>query len=237
MKITFKIAAISTLLAACGSAVADPIFSNVFAPPGSERDHGFILGQIYGGAWTAEGMDYSNGSLTARRVSDSGGNALTISASTAEEASDRFWNGVGPVTVTSHQRYAGDHTAIGWIDDASADPAFRLLAEASELNSTATFTPMGAFRFALQNHSQGQQVFTSDQGDNSPNQMVTYQILGRPEVGREWAVFWEDRPLFSSDQDYNDATFTLMSVPTPSTAVLAGLGCMAAFHRRRVNKK
>jgi hypothetical protein len=238
--------ALSALTIIAGTAAATPVFTPISAPPGSEKNHAFILGQIYGGTWVADGLDFTNGTLTAKRVSDGGGTTLTLATSTAVTASDEKWAGDGQLTITVRPRYAGDNTTLGWIDDTQSEPIFQALADSRNLNGTATFNGSADFRWALLNRSKNNSTLTSRASDNAGvgsrsgetlDELVSYQILGNtnPDLAREWAMFWEDRRLGESDRDYNDAVFTVLaSIPAPSATAALAAGAIFASRRRRV---
>ncbi len=68
MKRTTKMLAAIAGLTLLGANVVHAGFTTI--TPSKEPGHASILGDIYGGTFTASGLDFSNGSITATRVDD-----------------------------------------------------------------------------------------------------------------------------------------------------------------------
>ncbi len=236
---------IAAVIAFAGSAaVTNAQYASVNPAPGAEHGHTAILNTMYGGAWTAMGVDATNGDWSAHRITDYGALlGVGLQSISPKLSQDDIWsagNGM-EITITAKAKFAGDSHVLGWIDDTLAEPAFQPLLSSSAIDTTVVMTPSASFRWAFQNISTGR-VFTSRPQDNlgvgahadeTFDQLVTYHVTG-PSGQSEIALFWEDRiGGQSADYDYNDAAFALSVVPAPGTGMLAGLGLIGLASRRR----
>lgn len=235
---------IAAIIASTGlSAIADAQYTIVNPPPGSELGHAAILAGMYGGSWSASGVNVTGSTAAAARMMDSGapsGMGLPMFAPGA--AQDDDWSsGGGPVTIVARAKFAGNSHIFGWYDDTQANPAFQPIVSTSDFNNPVTVQLSADFRWALHNTSTGR-IFTSRPSDNAGSgayasqtfdQLVTYHITGDSGLS-EVALFWEDRIAGQSpDYDYNDAVVAFAVVPAPGTGILAGLGLLGLAGRRR----
>ncbi len=238
---TFSVVAFAAVSGIAAVAQADPQYTTINPPPGSELGHAAILSNIYGGSWSASGVNVTNGTHGAMRVMDAGSIwGMTIPAAAPELAQDDVWSG-GVVSVAVRARYAGDSHVFGWIDDTAAVPAFAPIISTGSLDTPVTLTLSSNFRWALQNTSTGL-LFTSAPWSNPGvgsrsgetfDQLVTYHVTG-PSGLSEIALFWEDRIAGqSADYDYNDAVVTITAVPAPGAGALAALGVIGLVGTRR----
>lgn len=232
------------VVAASGFAAAvhaDPQYTVVNPPPGSELGHAAILTNIYGGTWSPSGVNVTSGASSAMRIMDAGSIwGMSIPVGAPELAQDDVWSG-GEVTVIARARYAGDSHIFGWIDDSAAEPMFNPILSTSDMGNPVTINLSPGFRWALQNVSTGL-MFTSAPSSNlgigsrsgeSFDQLVTYHVTGENGVN-ELALFWEDRiGGQSADYDYNDAVVTITAVPAPGAGALAGMGLVGLVSLRR----
>jgi hypothetical protein len=231
-------AAVSVFAAA---AYADPQYTTVNPPPGSELGHAAILSNLYGGTWSASGVHVTSGTHNALRVMDAGAPAgMSIPVAAPELAQDDVWTG-NLVSVAVRARYAGDSHIFGWIDDTAAVPVFAPIISTHTLNSPVVLEVSSNFRWALQNTSTGL-LFTSAPWSNPGvgsrsaetfDQLVTYHVTG-PAGLNEIALFWEDRIAGqSADYDYNDAVITISAIPAPGAGALAAIGLIGLAGSRR----
>lgn len=247
---TFSFRAIGALapLAIAGSSLASPEYTAINGPPGGERSHTTILGDIYGGSWAvtgAAGIDRGNGHMSANRVADSGmGTVLSLASSSSLDAEDAVFSGQ-TVVVSARARYAADSHQFGWIDDTLAMPVFQPLLSTTTGGQPLAVTLSSSFRWALLDQTTGS-LLTSRPSDNHGagsasnqrfDQLTTYHVVGKSDVQNEWVLFWEDRVTGqNADYDYNDAVITVSLVnvvPSPGAAALTGLGLITLNSRRR----
>jgi hypothetical protein len=250
--LTRSIIALSPIVLA-SAALATPTFSSIGTSWGNEADHATILGNIYGGTWTKVGTsnDYTNGTLTAVRVSDAGRDALNLLTENANQGSDQEWNATTPLSVTVRAKYAGDTHTLGWIESSKAPSGFtdgylagvHTFADSSNLGYTTTINPGGSFVWTL-NDNTNKYTLTSREANNRGvndyrcdafDALTSYQIVGLNTPGKEWALFWEDLRKGGSDMDYNDSVFTVhtQAIPTPAAVTLGALGSGVLMARRR----
>jgi hypothetical protein len=225
-------------IAAATASSAFATFTQVCPPPAGEKSHKQILEQLIGGTFTASGVDYSNGSVVARRVTDYGTSGQLSLLGSATSNDDQTFSG-GPISARAKVAFAAHDSTFGWINDVSGQShAFQPLLNTHDLTTEVTFTGSNSFRFALNNNTQNA-LFTSRTADNAAadfgnakDHMVTYKLSGPGIAANTWLLFWEDlRGL--GDCDYNDAVIKITVVPAPSATALATLGGLLVAKRRR----
>jgi hypothetical protein len=234
-------------MALAGSALATGSFTTINAPAAGEKSQAQLLSQVYGGTWTlaGNGVDYTNGSLTATRLADSGV-ATPTSLTTGVSGTDDAWTGPAASTIIAKAKYAADNSLFGYIDDSGSDTSFHAIFNTAAAGSQATVLLPSNFRWAIKDLSTGT-LLTSRAADNlSPtfyggiptDQLTTYKVTGvsGDQTYSEWALFWEDRgPGQNSDRDFNDAMITIQAsaIPTPGACALLGLGSLGLMRRKR----
>ncbi len=141
-----------------GAAMAVPGYTTINPPPGTELNHAQILDLVYGGTFNLSGVrDFTNGSVTATRVSDNGlGGVLKILTGTPVSADDQDWSD-GITTVFMEAKYAGDNHYFGWYNDTTPS-GFQALLDTSSIGSSTIVNLSSQFRWGLQNTSTGSTV-------------------------------------------------------------------------------
>jgi hypothetical protein len=202
---------------------------------GGEVGHEQILEQLYGGDFSASGLDYVGGNVTVRRVDDSADRTLSFGAAGRVDLVAAFtgWQWDYSLRDASGNR-------IG-----SASQSGRGFDTAGGIDVAAP----GSFEMVLR-HASGRQFVSSDTLD----QLVSYEVSGA-DVGDETLLFWEDwARTKGSDADFNDLVFRVsgddldggaaaqpaaaVSIPLPPAAWpgvvgLAGVGMVAVRRFRR----
>lgn len=216
-------------------------------PWAGEATHAEILANAFGGSFaslgTTEGVNYqsgnsntltelgfSNGTLTAMRVADSGSTGMTNLENILSGDDSTFSRGsyraevMGGYSSLSHE--------FGVVRE---DGSFRsMLATGNQFGRT--FHPDEDFEWAM-TASNGA-MFSSESGDGNGNDhMVTYAVYDANNQFVAAVLFFEDWAGSGSDYDYNDLTVMLTLAPAPQAALLglAGIGGigLAASRRRR----
>ena len=216
-------------------------YTNVNAPPVGEASHQEILTDIYGGTWSADGVDFTNGVITAKRVYDFDGSDEIIHVVMGDETNvDQVWSD-GAIYVTAEAKYAEFNQSFGWNGGGSGTTYYPLLTEADVGGPAKEINISGDFLWGIQptpGHSWYGYTWWSKQSLNeSPyfgkDHMVTYLVEGLADVeGTVWLLFWEDYPC-GGDEDFNDFVVQVTAIPEPSTALLLGAGLVAFGLRRR----
>jgi hypothetical protein len=230
----------AALCVAAAPALADPSFTTVTPHP-SELNHHQILHNIYGGAWSLSGNDYTSGSLSAIRIADFGFiSPLEASSGASSGVNDQTWAGQS-IMLTARAKNAGDNSHFGWIDDTQAIPAFVPLFNTGSIGASSTIVGSASFRWALKDLTMNT-LFTSLASDNldtnsiARDQLVTYRINGLNTSEAVYLLCWEDRIYGkgSADYDYNDSVIELRAtlVPAPGAAAVFGLAGLLARRRR-----
>jgi hypothetical protein len=227
-----------------GAAFATPQFTTVNPPPSGEKGHGYIFGQIYGGAFSkaSNNRDYSNGLLLMQRLADSGGSGPTsLTTPTSGLSNDNQWIGPAATLITAKAKYAAHNSTFGYFDDTKPTPTFVSIFNTSSFDNPAVIALPAEFRWALKNNTTGK-TWTSNPANNVENgrqldQLVSYETIGLAPGVREWTLFWEDlSPKDCSDYDYNDSVITIRTytqIPTPGAAALFGAGAVLLRRRKR----
>jgi uncharacterized protein (TIGR03382 family) len=226
-------------------ALASPSYTLINPPWTGEKSEMQMFADVYGGNWTqaSNGLDYTNGTITAQRLVDKGVAGPT-SLTTGVSGTDNAWQGLNAVTLTVLEKCAADNSTFGYFNDMGGDTSFHKLFNTGMIGATATIALPQNFRWALRDNSLDTMV-TSHIADNlgsgsqsgmAFDQMVTYRILNHTTGAMEWVIFWEDRVGLASDHDYNDSMIriTTSPIPAPATGAIgaAGLGLISRRRRR-----
>jgi len=231
---------------------------NPAIPP--EQSTNAILGHIYGGTFVPAGVDYTNGVITAHRISDNvagegrAGGPLNLfdpriggGLNGAVDTTDQQWT-ADAVVATAQARYAVYSQAFGYFDGTSGGsyiPIFNVTGDGYNVTGAGSVGNLGGhiWRWA---RAGGFFTFTSQNSDN-PSQidhMVTYRIdFGGGNLGQNlvtYLLFWEDKAPNDNpppDYDYNDLVVEIRAtrpdVPEPASAACAGMIAAVAMLRRR----
>jgi hypothetical protein len=205
----------------------------------SEAAPNDVFQHLYGGSFSQVGLDYTNGTTTARRVHDD---------------ADQFWTGKFDVSVVG--RFSGFTQTLGSLSEGK----YQDLVEAGGLG----FEPAPITRSVTLN--EGVWVRSGDSGthasapqynEDGRDHMVSYEIegLGAKADSRVWVLFWEDLDASPdltkgrSASDFNDLVVSIrrfassgapsggpVAVPLPGPIVggLAGLAISAFVIRRKL---
>jgi hypothetical protein len=184
-----------------------------------------ILDHIYSGNFTLEGdgVDYSNGSLTAVRVSDFLPSSSTTD-SPGPNATDQLWQSAGDVqsAVEVYSTTYSKTTSFGYIPTGGTyQTLFGISGTGYTPSGSGSFTP-GAetFSFAAQNQS-GLLSTLPSQNKDGADHFVTYEVDGLGGNAKTWLLFLDDYGGSGSnpDFDFDDLVFQVTTTPTTSTSV------------------
>lgn len=222
-------------------------FTTIQPNPASENSQPQILDHIYGGAFTLDdGVDYSNGTLTAIRVSDTAPQSGGLSYDNpGPNVTDQLWQ-AGQFQATAEAAFAEIPTSpLGYIPGASGGsftPLFAVSGSGYAVTGSGSFTPGSqTFRIAAQNPFGLLSSLPSDNADGNDH-IVTYEIDGLSDSAKTWLVFFDDYGDngHDGDFDYQDLVIQLKtlpaassSVPEPGSIMLVGGAVLALFKRVR----
>jgi hypothetical protein len=188
----------------------------------SELGHAAILSHAYGGDFAANGLDFSNGSITAMRCDDTGSGYA-----------DQCWT-AGLHSARALARFGGFEQSLGVVHGESGGSAQTLFTVVGTgLNVSGSVDDLDcsgkAFRFA---RGGGGELFTSFDDDNTLgyDQMISYRVTGPNGLDR-YVLFFEDASAAqNSDWDFNDLVVEIdgaspHAVPLPA-AVWSGLAML-----------
>lgn len=227
---------VAGIAAAAATAHAGVEYTNVLEPiyPG-ELNHAEILADIFGGTFSANAYDYSNGTVTAARLADDGADGIVqLLTGDANGPEDQIWGDGDGVSLVIKAKYAADTATFGWIDGSSGG-VFNPLIATGNLEDKVFAALTGEFRWALDDATTNYLVTSSplDQqlNSNPVDQMVAYHLTGLEGGENSWILFFEDR--IGGDYDFNDAAIVISVVPAPGAFALLGLGALTVTRRRR----
>lgn len=238
------------------SSICEAGFTTVFAPTAAgEVGHVDILNGIYGGTFSASGVDFSNGSITATRIhdfddSDGHSGSLNLLADSDVGVNDQVWHD-GIAMLNARARYASYSQHFGYFqgsDNPTTGFTSGTLISVDTnpfLGLGETFGPtniVGEWRWGREGTTTNSSL-DSDNVDGLDH-MVTYMItgaglidLGYSADDTVWLIFWDDQTYPGTDRDFNDLAIEIvaqaMAIPLPAPVALAGVGLIGVLLRRR----
>jgi hypothetical protein len=227
-------------------------YSTVNAPPSGEKTHARILGEdIYGGVFTADGLNYvgsgASAGITAIRVYDDDDieyNTTHVYNRMLNDV-DQIWTD-GAVTVTAYAKYASYTQSFGWNQGGIIGNNFKELVNNNDIGGPGVefeITAGQQFLWGLQAKGDYRcgwwapgYEWWSKESENGwcavEDHFVTYYIEGVSASEAVWVIFMEDVKFSDcSDRDYNDFVVEIRAIPEPMTIGLLSFG--ALFLRRR----
>jgi hypothetical protein len=209
-------------------------YTSLGSPPVGEANHATILSGIYGGTFTKQTsplsgllVDYSNGSITARRAYDHDDESVSLNLLTQilDGEVDQIWTD-GSAIITARAKYAGLNQSFGWNGGGTGTTYEQLLSDANLGQEGVTFNVGGDFLWGYK--PDGYQWWSLNSKNSDEDHFVTYKIEGLDgpfyENKTVWLLFMEDLPLADADKDYNDFVVEISAIPEPATIALLLLG-------------
>ncbi|MFQ5501404.1 MAG: DUF4114 domain-containing protein [Phycisphaerae bacterium] len=230
-------AALVTVLAVNATAVfANGItytsFNDGFNAP-LEPTHSQILDDIYGATFVASGLDFTNGTVTARRVFDQGSIMETLHLVTGDQNGvDQVWTD-GISTVTASAKFALLNQSFGWNGGGMGTAYTELLTDADVGGPGVPVNIMGDFLWGSNPSSPDMWWSQEPQNTDGADHLITYKIDGLGTADTVWLLFWEDTAATTSDFDYNDFVVEVRAIPEPATAMFLIFGGVSLILRRK----
>jgi hypothetical protein len=245
--VTRLAAVVVASLAGLSTASAGPTV--VRNAPAGELGAAGIFSHVYGGAFSAAGDGYTNGTVTATRVGDDSLELLS-SLSTGGDAGDSVWSD-GKFEARTIAKFSLNTQSFGTFGGDSGG-SFESLFDAAGFGTDVTGAGVidlsgETWRWGRTGSSGTHSSLASDNFDGRDH-LVTYRIDGLDADGPVWALFWEDLDKtatvgkYRSYADYNDFVIELRGITPDVTAVplppallpaLAVLGGMGYVRNRR----
>jgi len=225
VKVLGAVAAIA--LGVLGTGKAEASFTSIQSPWPGEASQGQILSHTYGGTFVQNGLDYTNGNITAVRVDDAFDQVFHFDIASIKTIAKFSGGSQGLAYGTldnEHQLFnvTGNHYAVG--------------------GSTGHLDMPGSF--SLIRTGTGQD-YSSDASVNpdGADHLVTYLLQGAKNSHPTYVMFWEDQTFKKSDLDFNDFAVEVKSscpvvVPLPAAtwsglATLGGSALVAGYRKAR----
>ena len=178
-----------------GSAKAG--LTSIQSPPHGEANQAQILSHVYGGSFVADGNNFSNGSLKALRLDDSGADSTY--------AGDQYF-------VRAIAKFTDLDESFGYTGGPFAQSYRKLLdVGGSGFNTSGSAQNFSGKGDIVWNLSGGNSSIYSTKRSDNPNQQdaaVTYKLTGASDNLVRYVQFWEnlnaDHPSKKTRNDYND---------------------------------
>ncbi|MFN3166587.1 MAG: PEP-CTERM sorting domain-containing protein [Phycisphaeraceae bacterium] len=186
-----------------------------------QNNHGEILGDIFGGTFVANGVNFSNGVVEVTRVDDDNDQTYDFLEWEAHAVA----------------RWAGANQGFGTGDGKIFDVTGQFSAVTGQILGQPGGEGIEFVRYGDENGT----VTASTNPASNPNgqdHAVTYTwtVNGVPAANR-YLIFFEDSNESSvyTDTDYNDLVVEVIGtpIPEPGSLALIGLGGLAMLRRRR----
>ena len=219
-----------------GAPLAKADFTEVATDPTQVFDH------AYGGTFKQDGLNFSNGDVTAARVDD---------------GQDQIWHQadaiVGARAIASFAFLRQSFGFYGGTSGGTFTPLFDVTGTGFNVGGESGALPMtNDYRVARGGEGDAFSSRSSDNRDGRDH-LITYAVTGLPHQPSNvstWMLFWEDVPAPAADFDFNDLVVELKTDPplgvgTPPVAIplppavwtglsgLIGLATIGACRRLR----
>jgi len=225
------LAAVAALgLSVLGASNAFAGFTSIGAPNfgrGGEASQAEILSNTYGGSFTANGLDFTNGSITATRIDDS---------------KDQTFKG----DITSSRalaRFALYGQGFAYGDVSSPTQLFTVGGNNFTVTGSTGAVDLPASYSFVRTGQGGNKSSSNAANSDGQDHLVTYLLTGSGVTGPTYVLFWEDLNKNKSDFDFNDLAVEVKAtspiiVPLPAAAwsglvTLAGGALVAGYRKRR----
>jgi hypothetical protein len=188
----------------------------------TELGHAAILSHAYGGDFAADGLNFTNGTITAVRVEDFGG-----------ASADQCWAGE-LLSARALARFGGFEQTLGLFGGSAGgacEDLFTISGTGFNVGGAIGGLDVSgdAFRFA---RGGGGELFSSLDSENTAghDHLVTYRLAG-PAGEDRYVLFFEDASAVQdSDWDFNDMVVEITgasphAIPLPP-AVWSGLAVL-----------
>ncbi len=242
MKVSYIVIAILVCTLGVGSAFgAIGYYTDIKIPPSNGKSHYEILEDLYGGTFTASGLDFvGSGGVNAYRAYDYDSETeFTLNMLTGDQTGiDQIWtDGIAFVTAEAKYSAMGHSQSFGWNEGGTGTGTYTELL--TDVGTSGYMPVYGDFlwSYRLDPGEPSEEVWWSLQSENGVDafdHIVTYKIEGADLYGETmWLMFMEDSPTAPANWDYNDFVVEVTVVPEPATVLMFGLGGLALLRKRK----
>jgi len=208
-------------------------YTPIFGPPPGEVDHKIILDELYGGDFAADGVNYTNNTITAVRVHDDlpDMGILGVVDGDPSDTADQLWHD-GFVSASAEARFAKYSQKFGYVEGFIGGTYQNLFNVTGSGFDVSGETDIGnlltgkTWRWQRSGTNGPQSSLVLENSDLQDH-LVTYQITGLNDGKTTWLLFFEDLTLPSGrpyEADFNDLVVEVKAcipddqVPTPEPA-------------------
>ena len=229
---------------ALAPADAKAAYTQVRPPAYLEDSHESIFENLYGGDFAADGVNYTNGVITAERVDDwlPDNGTMGLVDGVPGEAADQVWHD-GFTTARARARFARLSQSFGFFEGESGGDytnLFDVTGSRYAVTGSAMLTDMRGliWRWGRDRGGTGTHSSLPSENPDGLDHLITYQIQGLDRPETTWLLFWEDRNIGvgdqpNSDRDINDLVVEVTAIPEPSMAAAGAVVLALACARRR----
>jgi hypothetical protein len=186
-----------------------------------EATHEQILEHAYGGNFTADGMNFSNGSVAVTRIDD---------------ATDSTWTQQKITSARAVASFARRKQAFGYFqgdEGGSYNKLFSVTGNQFDVSGGVEDTNLnGTIRFGRNENVDKAFSSLASENRDGKDHLVSYRVTGAGNDAPTYLLFWEDKWGRNSDFDFNDlvvevgASSDALLIPLPPAA-WSGLGGLA----------
>ena len=219
-----------------GSVFAALGYTDVAPPPLGGADHASILADIYGGIFTADGVDFvGSDGINAYRVYDFDDQIdSTLNMLTGDQTDvDQIWtDGIAMVAAEGMWSPMGMIQSFGWNEGGTDTGNYFEFFDA--VGEEALVPVEGDFLWCYSPDTDAWWSLMSANDDNLDH-IVTYKIEGADLYGETmWLMFMEASLDTQENWDFNDFVVEVsVVIPEPASMLLFGIGALVLLRKRK----
>ncbi|HEX3356045.1 MAG TPA: hypothetical protein VHS31_03600 [Tepidisphaeraceae bacterium] len=199
-------------------------FTTIGAHPAGEADQEQVFAHQFGGIWQQQGVNFTDGSITATRINDSlsASTVLNLNKGKTGSSTDDLWSG-DKFTVSAVAKFSGYTQSIGILDSTGSHNLLDIQGTGFNVTSANITVDMHGQQFQWQRAGDsGTQLSLAGNNLDLRDHMLTYEVEGLPNTtGPVWMLFFEDMnlasdtPIHRTSADFNDLVVEIRPVVTP----------------------
>ncbi len=196
-------------------------FTTIGAHPAGEAGQEQVFAHQFGGTWQQQGVNFTDGSITATRVNDfqSSSSVLNLNKGAMGSSTDQLWSG-DKFTVSAVAKFSGYTQSFGLLDSTGSHNLLNVTGTGFNVTSANVTVDMHGQQFQWQRSGDSgtQSSLAADNLDRRDH-MLTYEVQGLPNTtGPVWMLFFEDMnlasntPIHRTSADFNDLVVEIRPV-------------------------